>query len=270
MKQVYLSLAAIVRNVDHYVQEWLTFHHLIGVERFIIVLHDCEDETERKIRELPFRDDIIIHYYEEFAKPGAYIPIFSHKFIHREYGGFTKWMLHIDSDEYFFGTTEDHLPSILERYEEFGGLAAHWLVFGPNGHVLKPTGLSIEAFTKRKVDAFPGHTGVKTVYQPSKVVALCSSHLQITDPPTVREDFKPIDMKSWSAPAPWSHEVIRCNHYYTRSMEDWVQRTRNRIGNTIYTMRPEFGTKEFQGHEGGVEDHTILRFSDRLKAVLQF
>ncbi len=33
MKQVYLSLGALVRNVEHYVQEWLTFHRLIGVER---------------------------------------------------------------------------------------------------------------------------------------------------------------------------------------------------------------------------------------------
>ena len=268
MKQVYLTLGAVVRNVEHYVKEWLIFNHLVGVERFVIILHDCQDNTERKIRELPFNKDIHVHYYEDFGKNCVSIPIESHKFIHKEYGRFTKWMLHIDSDEFFFGTKEDFLPNILDRYEDFGGLAAHWLMFGSNDHVLCPSGLSIEAFTHRKEDRHPSHRGVKSAYQPAKIVNICSSHLQVTDPSTVREHFDPVDMKIWHAPEPWSYDIVRCNHYYTRSMEDWVQRSKNRLSTKMYSMRKEFTASEFAGHLGGVEDTTILRFADQIREII--
>jgi hypothetical protein len=77
-------------------------------------------------------------------------------------------------------------------------------------------------------------------------------------------------MDTWCAPAPWSYEVVRCNHYYTRSMEDWVVRTKNRTGHTVYSARPEFRSGEFHRHEGDIEDRTILRFADRLKTALAF
>jgi hypothetical protein len=169
MKQVYLTLGSMVRNIEHYVQEWLMFYHLIGVERFILILHHCEDKTEQKIRELPFRDKIRIHHYEEMNHKDQYLPVHAYRFIHNNYGTFTKWMLFIDSDEFYFGTIKDSLPCLLEAYEEFGGLSAHWLVFGSNGHVLRPNGLSIEAFTRRKPETHPSHRGVKTAYQPAKL-----------------------------------------------------------------------------------------------------
>jgi hypothetical protein len=268
MKQVYLTLGSMIRNVENYVQEWLTFYHIIGVERFVLILHQCEDKTEQKILELPFRKKINIHYYKDIGHKNQYLPVHAYRFIHDKYGEFTKWMLFIDSDEFYFGTVEDFLPDILERYEEFGGLSAHWLAFGSNGHVLRPKELSIEAFIRRKPDNHPSHRGVKTAYQPSKIVTVCSSHIQITKPPTVREHFDTIDMNTWYVNAPPTYDIVRCNHYYTRSMEDWVQRVKNRLETNIYNMRPEFGLQEFINHTGGVEDHTILRFADRLKTKL--
>jgi hypothetical protein len=51
-------------------------------------------------------------------------------------------------------------------------------------------------------------------------------------------------------------------------MEDWVQRVKNRVGNNIYSMRTKFSLQEFIGHAEGIEDHTILRFADKLKSEL--
>jgi len=117
MKQCYLTLGAVVRNQEHYVKEWLAFHHLVGVERFVIVLHKCTDKTEERIRELPFQDKIHIHRIvndEQFVQLGTYLWILEH------YGRFTKWMMFIDSDEFFFGTREDDLRVILTDYEKHG------------------------------------------------------------------------------------------------------------------------------------------------------
>jgi hypothetical protein len=124
MKRVYLTLAAIVRDQEYYIREWLVFQHLIGVERMVVVLHKCSDGTEAEIRKLPFFDEKIrLHKVvndEQRAQLGVY------QWILNVYGKHTEWMLFIDADEFFFGTAEDDLRTVLSRYERFGGLAAHW------------------------------------------------------------------------------------------------------------------------------------------------
>ena len=200
MKKAYLTLVAVVRDQEHYVKEWLAFHRLVGVERFVIMLHKCADRTEKRIRELPFRDDIFIHHVAETSNPsiqmGAYL------WAVRNYGHDSRWLLFIDSDEFFFGTTEDHLPSILERYEKYGGLAAHWMNFGHNNQVLRPRRLSIEAFTRRM-----GGTGwinrvIKCAVQTDQLLALVSPHRQLTIRPIVREFYDPLDASDYSTNPP--------------------------------------------------------------------
>jgi hypothetical protein len=177
MEHVYLTLGAVIRNQEHYVKEWLAFHHLVGVERFVVVLHKCTDKTEERIRELPFQDKIHVHYIindEQFVQLGTYLWILEH------YGSFTKWLMFIDSDEFFFGTREDDLRTILTDYERHGGLAANWLEFGSNGNVMKPESLSIEAFTKRAPDLHGAHYSFKSIIQPQCFQKFLSPHLAVT------------------------------------------------------------------------------------------
>ncbi|MDR2706549.1 MAG: glycosyltransferase family 2 protein [Planctomycetaceae bacterium] len=226
MKHVYLTLAAMVRDQEHYVREWLTYHHLAGVERFIIVLHKCVDHTESEIRRLPFFDTSIrLHHVtndEQRAQMGAF------QWMLKTYGMSTEWMLFVDSDEFFLGTAEDDLRTILSRYERFSGLAAHWLMFGASGQVVRPPMPSIKYFTERIPDSRFVHRGVKSAVKPREVTNILSPHLFLTKRGTVRENFELVDPNGiWQCR---DHEpvwnIIRCNHYNTRSMEDWVSRRR--------------------------------------------
>jgi hypothetical protein len=268
MKQVYLSLGAIVRNQEHYVKEWLAFHHLVGVERFVIVLHKCTDKTEKKIRELPFQDKIHIHRIvndEQFVQMGTYL------WIMERYGQFTKWLMFIDSDEFFFGTRGDDLRTILAGYEQHGGLASHWYEFGSNGHVMKPKGLSIEAFTKRAPDRHTSHYSFKSVIQPQCFQKLLSPHLAITNPLTVTEDHRDVSVNwIWIGDRRPSHEIVRVNHYHVRSMEDWMERYKRGQCNDPardHEITPIYGSEVFKNRDHDeVHDTCILRFAERLKS----
>lgn len=273
MKSVYLTLAAIVRDQEHYVKEWLAFHRIVGVERFVVMLHRCADRTEEKIRELPFADDIYIHHINESGfdsvQVGAYFEAV------RMYGKFSKWLLFIDSDEFFFGTTEDSLAEILSRYECHGGLAAHWMNFGHNDHsnrrsVFKDGRLSIEAFTKRLGGDGGINRVVKCAVQTEQLVSILSPHRQITMLPIVREHRDELVANHYRTEIPATWDIVRCNHYHTRSMEDWVARSYRGSCNTIYDPDSIYGVRRFIERGGGtVEDGTILRFVDRIKEVIQ-
>ena len=269
MNQCYLTLGAVIRNQEHYVKEWLAFHHLVGVERFVIVLHKCTDKTEKKIRELPFQDKIHIHRIvndEQFVQLGTYLWIIRH------YGQYTKWLMFIDSDEFFFGTREDDLRTILTGYEQHGGLTANWLEFGANGHVVKPKGLSIEAFTKRAPDRHSPHYSFKSVIQPHCFQKLLSPHLAVTNPLTVTEDHREVSVNwIWIGDRKPSHEIVRVNHYHVRSMEDWIERyKRGQCNDPERKHTPDYmyhsGIFKSRDHDE-VNDTCILRFADRLKAI---
>ena len=270
MKQRYLTLGAVIRNQEHYVKEWLAFHHLVGVERFVIVLHKCVDRTEERIRELPFQDQIHIHRIvndEQFVQLGTY------QWIIRNYGHFTKWLMFIDSDEFFFGTREDDLRVILTDYEQHGGLIAYWHEFGSNGHVVKPNGLSIEAFTKRAPDRHSPHYSFKSVIQARCYQKLLSPHLAATNPLTVTEDHREVHpLWIWIGDRKPTHEIVRVNHYHVRSMEDWIERYHRGQCNDParnHETTPIYSSDVFKHRDHDeVHDTCILRFAERLKAIL--
>jgi len=270
MKQCYLTLGAVIRNQEHYVKEWLAFHHLVGVERFVIVLHKCTDKTEERIRELPFQDKIHIHHIvndEQFVQLGTYL------WILERYGRFTKWLMFIDSDEFFFGSREDDLRVILTDYEKHGGLAAHWLEMGTNGNVLKPSGLSIEALVKRAPDRYGAHYSFKSIIQSQCFQKFLSPHLAVTKPLTVMEDHSEVGANwIWIGDRTPTHEIVRVNHYHTRSMEDWIERYRRGQCNDPerkHTPEYVYNSRIFKSrdHED-VHDTCILRFAKTLNARL--
>jgi len=125
----YLTLGSVIRDEEHYVQEWLTFHHVIGFEQFVIILHHCVDGTEERIRALPFADKIRIHKVVNDVKNPQ---MSGFAWIAETYGQTTEWLALLDSDEFMFGTTEDDFREVLTKYKEYGGLFAHWLEYGHN------------------------------------------------------------------------------------------------------------------------------------------
>ena len=266
LKPVTLTLGAILKDCGPRVREWLAFHYLVGFERFILALDNCSDDTEKQIRSLPFADDIIIHHIAPGAKlpqMGAYQNIIDH------YGKTTKWLSFLDDDEFMFGTAEDDVKAILERYEPYGGLMAHWLWFGSNGHATQPPGLVIENYTRRAANDYIFSRGYKTVFRPSCFKEMVSSHRFYTSPECVFEDETTNPPEEyWKSVRPPVHDVIRVNHYKTRSMFDWVQRTRR--GNCNEQDAPDYDAFRFRSEDRNeIEDLEILRFAQRVRDILK-
>jgi len=107
------------------------------------------DRTEERIRALPFADKIRIHKVVNAVKNPQ---MSGFAWIVETYGQTTEWLALLDSDEFMFGTTEDDFREVLAKYEEYGGLFAHWLEYGHNDVIRRSEKLCIETFTKRQPD----------------------------------------------------------------------------------------------------------------------
>lgn len=266
LSDVNLTLGAIVRDKEDYIQEWLAFHKLVGFGRFVIALHQCSDRTEEKINQLPFRKDIHIHHVtngEQLAQMGAY------QWIIDRYGKYTHWLSFLDSDEFLYGTKEDNLNVLLQHYDDYGGLIAHWKWFGANDHVVKPKGLILENYTRRATDDYVYSRGIKSVFKPACLDEMISSHRFYTTPECVREDGRPIPKNQfWEAGKPPLYNVIAVNHYKTGCMEDWIDRYRR--GNCNEQNADVYGCNRFKFEDrNDKEDLTILRFVDGVRKILR-
>ena len=276
----YLTLASMIRNEEHYVQEWLTFHHVQGFEQFVIVLHKCDDKTEDRIRVLPFANKIRIHKVvsdTQHAQMSAYVWIAEH------YGSTTEWMMFCDCDEYSFGTDTDDFREVLAKYEEFGGLFVNWMEYGHNRRIHRPQELCIEAFTERAPADSWWHASGKSIVKPRELLrpyapaspsdqlgySFLSPHLFKTSKPTVHTDFTPVSYRQWWCPEHTRHDVARCNHYRYRSREDWIAKNRRgncNDGNHEINLYDESYWEPWGNWT--ITDTAAVRFAERVKAML--
>jgi hypothetical protein len=263
LQPVELSLFAITRDSGYRIQEFIAFHKVVGVERFIICLHDCVDDTEEQIKALPFYDPdtIVIH------KTNATLPqMGTYNNMFHNYGYSTKWAMVIDDDEFFFSLDHDDLKVALKPYEAYGGVTANWQWFGSNNHVLRPDGLIIENYTKRASDEYVMHKGCKSIIQIKRWISSLSPHRFETDPDCVNEYYHPAT-GHWDNGVPCSVEHLRVNHYKVRSIEDWVQRQKR--GDCVIIQPAPYDVQRFKNEDrNDVEDTTIWRFLPKVKEVL--
>jgi hypothetical protein len=261
MKKVYLTLAAIIRDQEYYIKEWLTFHKLVGFERFLIALHRCSDQTESAIHSLPFSDDIIIRRYDT----DGFIQMSVYSSLMRDFRDTTFWMACFDGDEYLYGVSTEDLKEVLSDFESHGSILVHNHEFGSSNHVLRPSLPSINAFTWRAADHHWMHRNVKSIIRTDLWQWFLSPHLVQTSGERVREDHRVISTSDLSLKCsintyPPVSNIIRYNNYHTRSMEDWIQRYLLYSGNNS-----KFNVTGFYHRDHhSVEDFTIQKYSMKL------
>jgi hypothetical protein len=268
-KQVYLTLGAVVRDQSHYIQEWLGFYHLMGVERFCIALHNCTDDTEKRIRELSFQKQIELFSIQGNAQ---HVQMGTYKKLHEMYGSATKWMLFIDSDEFMFPLKMNNLVELLQGYEKFSSLSVCQRMFGHANQVLRPGGLSIEKFiwaTHPENDC--NDRAIKSIYQPQYLRAFYSPHFQICHTlPQVLPNKKTFKLENHCLIETMPiQDIVRYNHYFTRSMEDWIARYNRGSCNDKRQSSASYDASEFNRLGAGyIIDEAILKYAIPLRKLL--
>ena len=227
----YLSVCAIFRDEADYLQEWIEFHRLVGVERFFLYDNGSVDDWRTVLA--PYtRDGIVeVHDWPHGQQYEAYDDCL------QRHGSRSRWIAFIDLDEFLFSPTGTPLPEVLTDYERSPGVGVHWCVYGGSGHLQKPDGLVIESYLHHTTEPLRNRW-IKSIVDPARTVRCFTSHAFRYRADRARAYAVDEHHRELSDKAPrgepgsnsgWSfdisHDLLRINHYWSKSREEWDRKT---------------------------------------------
>jgi len=246
------------KNAAPYLAEWVEFHLLVGFEHFYLYNNNSEDDYQSALE--PYvRAGLVtlIEWPQKPALPKSYEDcVAKHK--HE-----ARWIAFLDDDEFLFPTERADVRKVLKAYERYPGVAVHWLLFGSSHFIQSPPGLVTENYLLRKEGV---NEYIKTIVNPRRVRCLHDSHhwfYEFKEWP-VDEKKRPV-LGSKSSPA--TAEVLRINHYHSKSLEDYKRKVAR--GAQDHTTNSVEIMAERDAQLNAVEDRTILRFVPELKRRLE-
>lgn len=208
-----LAVALRFKNEAPYLAEWLAFHEAAGIDHFYLYNNNSTDHFQEVLTPFLARDLVTLHDWPKTpASPAADLHCIAH------YRHEAKWMAFIDADEFLLPLGEKGLKEILRGFEDFPGLAVNWIYFGSNGHLERPEGGVLRNFTKRAAVA---NRHVKSIVNPRRVIKYGNPHhwfytgAELPVNTSRRRVFG-----SFSEPP--AADVLRINHYYCKSKEEFM------------------------------------------------
>ena len=130
-----------VRNAEHDIQEWIAYHHVIGICAFLIYDNGSDDATVARAKAMGSVADVRIVPWGEATGPGAQNEAYEDCF--RQFQREFEWIIVIDSDEYLSNTQGLQIDSLLSKHFFHAAIVFNWACFGSNGHIEVPAELTI-------------------------------------------------------------------------------------------------------------------------------
>jgi hypothetical protein len=251
----YLSVCAIYRDEAPYLEEWLEFHRLVGVERFFLYDNESSDDHATVLAPYVSEGVAVVHHWPEHpAQKEAYEHCLS------EHGEESRWIAFIDLDEFLFSPELRPVPELLVEYEQWPGVGVNRVTFGTSGHKEKPAGLAIEEYLMR----WPRPESIKSIIDPARTVGFVNVHSFAYTDGGYAVDERKQRIDGWMADE-YTFDRLRINHYYTRSEAEFLDKLEHvRADNAQLRKRP----KSFRGIAGKERDETITAYVPALRDAI--
>lgn len=286
----YLTAVTVFKNEASYLDEWLAFCVLQGIEHFLLYDNSSTDNSREVLR--PWIEAGIVElidwplHWKSRAQTKAFLDA-----LHRLCGR-VRWAAFIDIDEFLFSPTGMPVSKVLEQYEDHAGVIVNWQCYGSSGHKAQPSGLTIENYTWRARTHWARNRRVKTIVDPAVAVEPQSAHLFKVQPghSLVTEDFKRVTvvrnsngrrllrhLAAWLPYLPFdpysktepsirkvSASNLRINHYVTRSEEEMPLKYKDRD-----SLRDRDRRSHARYHDRNeVEDPILAPLAGRVREII--
>jgi hypothetical protein len=249
----YLSVCAIYRDEGPYLEEWIEFHRLVGVERFFLYDNDSGDDHAAILAPYVSEGIAIVHEWPERPRQKE-----AYEHCLAEHGDESRWIAFLDLDEFLFSPELRPVPELLVEYEQWPAVGVNRVTYGTSGHKEKPEGLVIEEYVMR----FPAVASIKSVVDPARTTGFVNVHAfsYRDDGFAVDERKQPID--GWVTDE-YTFDRLRINHYYTRSEAEFADKLDHvRADNAEFRKRPK---NPVVGKE---RDDTITAYAPELREAI--
>lgn len=162
----YLAICVAAKDQHADIDEWVLHHEKQGAGR--IYVYDDNSEP-------PMRDQLQGHIQSGLVEY-HFIGRDNHTAIERpqlwvynecikQYRTRHQFIAFIDVDEFLIlrDSSSVSLPALLHDYEEYGGLAVNWVLFGSSGHIHRPKGGTLANYWKCVPPSHPENLHIKTI-----------------------------------------------------------------------------------------------------------
>jgi hypothetical protein len=272
-----ISIVAMIKNEVEYIKEWLEYHKLVGVDKFIIYDNNSTDNLKEILQPYIISGEVDYIFYpktqSDFEKKGKKteywaFQAYAYNDAIKKYRNKSKWIGFIDIDEFIVPVKKNKIIDVINEIKNdvlkrkmFTGLAVNWVTYGFSGHRDKPQGLVIENFTGN--DGI--HEGIKSIVNPRTVIRYqVHAALNFFKIEVVNELGKKAYTPDVSQA---SIEKIRINHYYTKSYAEYSNKIiKSRAG---WPKADKYNLPEYDPKYLSHNDDTIMhRFIPLLKQRL--
>lgn len=254
-----LTLAAIARDENEYIPEWIDFHRRIGFNRIIIY----DNESAVPVSSLVGRDEnaVIVRDWPNVQGQAPQISAYTDCLQNDQ--GASEWLMFLDLDEFLNLKFSPDVRDFTHRHSQSHAIAVNWRLFGSSGEVVKRPGRVTERFVWAAHEGFSTNAHVKTIFRPEMVVE-ARVHC-----PVLAEGAHLVDASGRSIIGSGDvllHQIdlskAQVNHYFTKSRQEFeAKRARGRgdvADGMPYKHRDE---ADFSAHDTNHQlDTSIMRF----------
>lgn len=228
----YLSVATVIKNEAAHLKEWLDFHRQLGVEHFFLYDNGSTDDTPAVCQPYVDAGWVTLIPWANFSvwfntQRGAYAHALAN------FGPGSTWIGFFDIDEFMFPVSADSLTEVLRAREHLPALAIAGINFGTGGHQTAPAvGVTRGYRMAVPIEKQRQHHDLmytKCFVQAHRVEAVASAHwFRLKNDPALgyTEHGTPLIGKPRKHPALLTADIIRYNHYFTRSREEFERKCR--------------------------------------------
>ncbi len=251
----YFTLAAIVKNEAKYIQEFLDFYRLQGVESFYIFDNESTDKSAEILKD---QGDVVYHYW-----PGKAKQMPAYNYVIENYQHESTWCAFLDVDEFCFSTLNKLLIDVIaQKYDRLNvsGIAVRWVLFGSNGLTEYDPRPVVERFTRCDHKVNPH---CKTIARLSDTISVGSNPHVFRTCCNVVDEYMNVMPEEYAVMDKATTHILRINHYVTKSRDEYFERRKMPQACDGVIKDPE---KNFPVHDcNTVENFDILKNIAALK-----
>ena len=208
-----LSIVLIAKDEESYLEEFIAYHYLLGVEHFYIY----DNESKTPIREV-LQNYADICTIIEYPGTAAQYPAYTH--FCKTFGSQTAWAAFIDTDEFIVLKNHKSVIDFINDYKSADAIGLNCVYFVDSYHETKPECLVIDNFTLCQ----PGQNNhIKTIAKPGSIESFGNAHFITLKPGSIYTDVKRNRING-----PFNDnevtDIAQINHYFSKSKEECIKR----------------------------------------------
>ena len=225
---VKLFVAAIVKDEQTALLEWLAWHRVVGVSGFLIADNGSTDGTRELL--LALQAAGVLQVFDFPGELGKTPQLPAYRMLLRRCPATVDALAFIDADEFLLPLDGEAslLPFVRTRFadERVSAVALNWANFGSSGEQFAGDGLVIERFTRRAPQAFGANHNYKSIVCPARAASFHNPHYVnlhsglYVDAAGRELVEHPHQGPGLSAEVCW--QGARVNHYAVKSLEEFL------------------------------------------------